>query len=130
MIEDVLKENNLKVTKQRVLVLNTINDLNNNATIKNILKENYGQLDKSTIYRIIDLLLANNIIDKEINFDNEIIYQLKKNHKHILNCVKCHNRVEVTECPFENEIHNIAGFTILNHSLNIDGICQKCQKKN
>ena len=56
MLKQLLKNNNLKVTKQRLELLNIINELNDESTIKNII-DKCPDIDKSTIYRIIELLM-------------------------------------------------------------------------
>ena len=124
MIVDLLKDNNVKVTKQRVSILEAIVKLESNASIKNILNE-CSDIDKSTIYRSIDTLIDNNIIDKSL-LGNEVIYEIKGNHKHYLKCVKCNKTEILDECPFE---HNIKGYKVINHVVNIEGICEDCQKK-
>lgn len=124
-MKDLLKENHIKVTTPRLAVLEAIKNLDDKSTIKNIIFS-CTSIDKSTIYRTIETLIEKNILDKEI-VNNEVTYHLKGEHRHYLNCVNCHERVEIKECPFDDE--EIQGFKILNHSLNIDGLCKKCQKK-
>ena len=79
MVEDILKQNNLKVTKHRIEVYNIIKE-NNLITLKEI----YDKLniDKVTIYRIIKLYLKNNLIVKN-SIDNDIFYSVNlKEHSH------------------------------------------------
>ena len=71
MIDNILKSNDLKITKQRKQILSIINELNDNATIKNII-ENSKDIDKSTIYRIIELLINTCFIVERNN--NNIYY--------------------------------------------------------
>ena len=125
MIIELLKNNNVKVTKQRVEVLEAIVKLESDASIKNILDE-CSDIDKSTVYRSLDTLIENNIVDKTI-LGSEVIYELKSNHKHYLKCVKCNKTEVLDDCPFEDE--DIKGYKILNHVVNIEGICEDCQKK-
>lgn len=126
MIEDLLKNNNIKVTKQRVEILDAIINLDTDACIKNILNKVYD-IDKSTVYRTLEHFIECNILDKTL-IDNEVIYELKEHHKHYLKCVKCNKIEKLEDCPFEehDEIH---GFKVINHVVNIEGICSDCQKK-
>lgn len=124
MIEKLLQDKHIKVTKQRVDVLNSIMNLEI-PTIKNIL-DNNKEINKSTIYRIIDNLVSNNIVSKVIDENNEVIYILNINHNHYLKCIKCHKKVVMDNCPFD---HEIDGFQVINHYVNIEGICSSCQKK-
>ena len=124
MVEDLLKNNNLKVTKQRVSVLKSIIKLEDNASIHNIVSS--VDIDKSTVYRIINTLITNNVIEKDINYDNLDYYKLKSNHKHYIKCVKCKKISALDSCPFDNV--DVADFEVINHSLKIEGICKDCKE--
>lgn len=124
MVEELLKKNNLKVTKQRVSVLKSIINLEDNATIHNIVSS--VDIDKSTIYRILNTLINHNIIEKDINYDNLDYYKIRSNHKHYIKCVKCKKISELKNCPFDNM--NVGDFEIINHSLKIEGICKECKE--
>ena len=124
MVEDLLKNNNLKVTKQRVCVLKSIIELEDNASIHNIVSS--VDIDKSTVYRIINTLITNNVIEKDINYDNLDYYKLKSNHKHYIKCVKCKKISTLDSCPFDNV--NVGDFEVINHSLKIEGICKDCKE--
>ena len=120
-IEKKLKENNLKKTKQRIEILNIINNLDLEATMKKILEKT--KIDKSTVYRTIETLLKSNIIEASINHKNELYYQIKE-HKHYIKCIKCHEKKEINICPI-SELEQ-KGFKIVSHKIEIDGICNKC----
>lgn len=124
MVEEILKKNNLKVTKHRIEVINSIVNLENQATIQNII--NNTTIDKSTIYRILNILINNNIIEKDINYNNLDYYRLKNNHKHYIKCVKCNKTVKLDKCPID--IININDFEVINHNLKIEGICKNCRE--
>ena len=128
MIDNILKSNDLKITNQRKQILSIINELNDNATIKNIIK-NSKDIDKSTIYRIIELLINKNIIDKDININNEIFYYINESHSHYVTCVKCHKKEKIDICPFDKINKDLTknGYQILTHKIEIMGICKKCQ---
>lgn len=124
MVEELLKKHNLKITKNRVKVINTIIELEDKSTIHNII--NNTDIDKSTIYRILNILINNNILEKDINYDGEDYYVLKNNHKHYIKCVKCNKTIKLDKCPID--IININDFKIINHNLKIEGICKKCRE--
>ncbi len=122
-MESILKEKKLKVTKNRLKVLEYINK-NEYVTLNELIKN--LNIDKSTVYRIIDVLLENDIITT-ITFENETKYSLSKEHLHILECVKCHKKKKIETCPFDKTNYN--DFIITKHSVVIEGICKNCQKK-
>lgn len=75
----------------------------------------------------MELFLEKNLIDK-ILLNQVIVYTLKEHHRHYLNCIKCHKKVAIKNCPFDYE--ELEGFKIINHTINIEGICNNCQKKS
>lgn len=124
MVEDILKNNNLKITKQRIDVLKSIIKLEDNATITNII--NNCNMDKSTIYRILNTLVKHNIIIKDVNYNNDDYYMLKSHHKHYIKCVKCNKMQVLDNCPFDNI--KVDNYEIIKHSLKIEGICKDCME--
>lgn len=123
MLEDILRSKNLKITKQRITVIKSIVNLEDNATIINII--NSCNMDKSTVYRIINTLVTHNILIKDVNYNNNDYYMLKSNHKHYIKCVKCNKKILFDSCPIDNiKVNN---YEIINHSLKLEGICNECR---
>ena len=115
---EILKSNNIKITKQRIEILKQLNE---HKTIKDLL-DNNKEINYSTIYRIIQLFLEKKIIKIEI-INNEKTYILNNNdHVHYINCINCHKKEKIDFCP----ITKIKDFQILSHQLTIDGICKDC----
>lgn len=130
MINELFKKYNIKSTKQRQIVLKLIQELKDEASSINILNSCSSNVDKSTVYRILDLFVNKNIIVKELNYNNETYYRIREEHGHYFTCIKCHKREKLNDCPIENienELENKKGYTILNHTVEINGICKKCQ---
>ena len=125
MIEEILKNKNLKQTKQRIEILNLIQKLDIEATKKNIIEK--INIDKSTVYRTLETLLKNDIIETSINYKNELYYLIKQEHKHYIKCIKCHKKEEINICPVEDIEKK--GFRVITHKIEIDGICDKCTEK-
>lgn len=129
-MNEILKNKSLKSTKQRKIVLELINKLDDKATAKNITNNCSFTVDKSTVYRIIDLFILNDIIIKELNCDNEIYYRIKEEHGHYFTCIKCHKREKLNDCPIEKieeELEETKGYKIISHTVEITGICNKCK---
>lgn len=122
-MKEILKKNNLKVTANRVEILELINKLDIDATIKKILDNT--TIDKSTVYRTIETFLEKKIIETSINHKNELYYTINEQHKHYIKCIKCHKKEVINICPIENLEKN--GYKIINHKIEIEGICNKCQ---
>lgn len=122
-LEKLLRDNGLKVTKQRLELLSVIDNIEE-CTIKNI--QDMTSIDKSTVYRIIELFLKKGLIEAKLSYINEVYYEIKK-HSHYIKCIKCHRKVPINFCPIENICMN--GFEIVNHKIEIEGICVYCKRK-
>lgn len=127
----LLKEHGLKETKQRKKIIEVIDKLQDNSTITNIINNCKNDMNVSTIYRVIDSLLENNIIETNLNYNNELYYSKKEEHGHYFTCIKCHKREKINDCPLEKTdkyLEENKGYTILNHIVQIEGICKKCKR--
>ena len=123
-LEILLKNHNLKITNSRLKILNLINSLDINATKKNIILK--SNIDKSTVYRILEVFLKENVIEKNLNYNNDIYYSIMEEHAHYIKCIKCHKREKIDICPIPNL--EKTGFKIISHKIEIDGICANCSK--
>ncbi len=80
-----LTENNLKVTPQRMAVLEAILTLNNHPTadnIKNFIRKAHPNIAVGTVYKVLDILTEKNIIRK-VKTDNDVMRYdgiLEKHH--------------------------------------------------
>lgn len=125
MIE-YFKEKNIKLTKPRKQIFEIIDSLED-ASFKDIEDKCKKSMNKSTIYRVLELFLEKEVITKNID-NNNITYSINKNeHKHYIYCVKCHKKTNIDICPID-EIKD-SGYKLLSHQIKINGICPTCQKK-
>ena len=123
-----------RITAVRRLIIDLLNQSKKPATaleLQNIVTKKLRPVNKTTIYRELELLLANKIII-EINFgDNKKRYEIAGlPHHHHLVCSNC-DRVEdvfVTQDlnKLEQKISKEKSFTIHSHSLEFFGLCQDC----
>lgn len=80
-----LTENNLKVTPQRIAVLEAILTLNNHPTadnIKDFIRKAHPNIAVGTVYKVLDILTEKNIISK-VKTDNDVMRYdgiLEKHH--------------------------------------------------
>ncbi|MDF2473305.1 MAG: hypothetical protein K0R21_1087 [Anaerocolumna sp.] len=129
---------NTRNTKQKQLILEVLQHTNCPMSINDIYQKIVSQIPhiaKSTIYRNIDALLKQNLIDKYYLNDNELFYQIKQSsheHNHYVICDCCKKMFQLPLCP----IHTIEdamkkeGFTISEHYIQISGICKECKAKH
>lgn len=134
---NLLKCKGLKVTKHRNSVLEVIESSNRPVTAEDIyiiLKQKDISINLSSIYRILDTLVANSLINKFIFEEtNKTCYEMNDmQHKHYLICNGCKKVFPISGCPlhaYESQLEDTLDFTITNHKLEIYGYCKDCKKK-
>ncbi len=134
-IDDLLKEKNLKVTKNRKIILKSLqkeeNPISAEELFDKLKREN--EIDLSTIYRNLNILEEKGVLLKTTNLDGINYYQINNsNHKHFLTCNNCHKKFVIEDCPvheLEEKIEKETGFIINGHNFEFTGICPDCQNK-
>jgi Fur family peroxide stress response transcriptional regulator len=86
-IKDKLVDKGLKVTPQRIAILEAIYKLNNHPTAEMILdyiKETYPGIASGTIYKVLDVLIENQLI-KRVKTEKDIMRYdgMVENHHHL-----------------------------------------------
>jgi len=134
----VLKKKGMKYTEQRAVILQILLNIDehlNAEEIHKIVKERYPKqnIGIATVYRTLNFLEDLNLISS-ISFGKEgKKYEgnvSKAHHDHII-CTSCGKIVEFFDEDIEKRQEDIAnknGFKITNHTMQIFGICQKCQQ--
>ena len=134
--QTLLKENSLKFTKQRELVLKFLYENDGHFTpedIYTLLKEQYPEVNIgiATVYRTLTLLEASQIVSS-ISFGvqgKKYELGLKKHHDHLI-CTQCGNIIEFFDETIENRQEEIAkkfNFHMTDHTMKIIGLCENCQ---
>ena len=133
-IKDLLKDKNLKVTKQRKIIMEGLQSEENPISAEELfakLKIDFD-MDLSTIYRNLNILEEKNVLLKTTNLDGINYYQINDiNHKHFITCNICHEKFTIENCPvheLEEQIEKETGFAITGHNFEFTGICPDCQK--
>ena len=132
----ILKENTLKFTKQRELVLKFLYDNEGHFTPEDIytqLKQENPNLNIgiATVYRTLSLLETSQIASS-ISFGvqgKKYELGLKKHHDHLI-CTKCGKIIEFYDKVIEEKQEEIAkkfNFQMTDHTMKIIGLCENCQ---
>ena len=96
-----------------------------------------GKLEKpiniSTVYRILEVFIEKGLVLKsQINISGKALYEINhKEHRHHLICIKCNKIIPIRGCPlgeYEQQLETKTGYKIIEHNLEIKGICPECQK--
>ncbi|MCH7552283.1 transcriptional repressor [Patescibacteria group bacterium] len=99
--------------------------------ILQVLEKKKLQVNKTTVYRELDFLGENNIV-QEVEFgDKKKRYEISDKHHHHVVCVQC-KRVEDVDLEKdldmeERKIAKQKGYKMINHSLEFFGLCAKCK---
>jgi Fur family peroxide stress response transcriptional regulator len=88
-IRNKLIEKGLKVTPQRIAILEAIIKLNNHPTAENIIdyiRNNYPNIATATVYKVLDALVANELI-KKVKTERDVMrYDAVMESHHHLYC--------------------------------------------
>lgn len=130
----ILKENNLKVTKNRIAILEELNKHEIPITAEEIFnaisKSSDEKYSLSSVYRALNNFCDKSIVKKIAEIDGTTYFQLKSTHSHSLICIKCKTIIPIKHCPINpiiKEIEEKTDFIITNHHLEIKGICGHCK---
>ena len=107
-ISNKLAIKGLKVTPQRIAILEAIIKLNNHPTAENIIeyiRRNHPNIATATVYKVLDALVANELI-KKVKTDRDIMRYdaIIENHHHLY-CAES-DRIEDY---FDTELNEIIG---------------------
>lgn len=132
---NLLKNNNLKVTKGRIEILKILFQYKKDLTADFIYletKKHGVEMNQSTVYRALEVFAEKNIVDKYPLKDGVFAYDLVEDaHKHLLKCCICHKEIEIP-CPMRQLsalVKSETGFTLNEHDLVLEGICEECSHK-
>ncbi len=133
MLDD-LRQAGHRLTPQREMILSVIRASDGHLTADDILKRvraRYAYLNKSAVYRTLDLLTRLNLVD-QIDFgEGRVEYEIHQHpHHHHLLCRNCGKRMEIDGRFFvtlEKTLRAQYGFSADLDQFAIRGLCRKCQ---
>jgi len=134
----ILKQNKLKFTNQREIILYTLYNNEQHFTSEELymlIKQEYPDLSVgiATVYRTLTVLEENGLVSSISLGTQGKKYEIanKPHHDHII-CEKCNKIVEFENEEIEALQDSIAknnGFKLTNHLMQLYGICGECQGK-
>ncbi|HKL47200.1 MAG TPA: Fur family transcriptional regulator [Candidatus Izemoplasmatales bacterium] len=127
----------LKKTNNRVNIIDILektSELLSAQAIYDQLNKNDSRINLSTVYRTLEKLTDNGIVNKVV-IENEkqsfYEYNLEKHH-HFIVCKNCNKIEPIFHCPlheYEEKLEKNSGFLITGHRIEFYGYCKECQKK-
>jgi len=136
--KQLLKNNSLKFTIQREVILETLYNSDEHLTpeaLHHLIQEKQPDLKTgiATVYRTLALLEESSMVTSLSFGAQGKKYELgaKEHHDHLI-CTECGTITEFVDEEIEARQHHITkelGFKMSDHSMQIYGICKNCQTK-
>ena len=122
-------------TKQKDLIFMAIKKHKQEFTIKDLYSELENKTGLTTIYRLVDKMVNDGVLNKIIGKDNVTYYQYLEKCDHenhfFLKCEKCGDMIHI-DCDCINELSdhiiNEHNFKLNNEHIIINGLCKNCIK--
>jgi len=132
---NTLKKLGMKLTPQRRLILDIVHDAGGHLTAEEIL--DYVQarapgVNKSTVYRTLELLEELGCVVKSESGDVSIYHHTEEGHHHHLVCQVCGKSIDCDEDLFssvERAIDERYGFRVDFRHAVVSGLCKECGSK-
>lgn len=135
----VLKDNKLRVTPQRHLILSYLASHHNHPSVDTIhaaLSKELPNLGASTIYNTLNTFVERGLVIELQNGDGSTHYDyFGTPHYHAI-CTNCGKIVDVTyegfgddEKKFEKRTAELSGYMISGNHMEVYGLCPECQIK-
>ena len=133
--EATLKEKGLRLTPQRRMIVDIIHRKSEHLSAEDII--NYVQsrmpgVNKSTIYRTLELLEQSGCVYKSETANGFIYHHAEEGHHHHLVCGKCGKTIDCDEdlfLPVENTLVKKYGFQVDFKHMVMRGLCEACKRK-
>lgn len=135
-IHDTLRKTELKVTLPRVKILRLFTKQGHARHLSaedvyKVLIEQGENIGLATVYRVLTQFEAVGLVVRHHFVDDCAVYELAshEHHDHLI-CTKCGKVTEFVDETIENQQQKVAKkaeFNMTHHSLNIYGVCAKCQ---
>ncbi len=127
----ILKENNIKITPQRLSILELLEHYGHMSTkeIFSKIQSKFPSISLATIYKNINFMLEKRLL-KEVKLSNlDSKYEIAKEaHAHMV-CSKCHHVYDV-ELNIDAAIERFQkenGFSVESNSVELVGLCPHCK---
>lgn len=141
-VKDLLREKGLKVTSQRLMVLNILSAHGDEhltvEEIYDLAKEESPEIGLATIYRTVQVLLELHVIEKVTFDDGFARYELNgeetgSGHRHhhaiCTQCGKLYSLETDLLDTLEKQVFESLGFEVTDHEVKLYGLCSACRRK-
>ncbi len=129
-----LQNSSLKITPKRLAIIEIFQRRNKFFSPEEIFRElskKFNQCGLPSVYRNLESLSDCGILTRIHKFDTKRYYGLchadEGEHHHHIVCIQCGKVGDVMMCDLL-EKKSVNGFKIIDHFVQLDGLCVECQK--
>ncbi len=129
---DILKEKSLKVTKNRIRILDFLISESKPMSIEDIFKK-LKNMDQVTIYRTINQFVQKGLVYQTDFRSGKAYFEFQNHHHHHIVCTNCGDLEEIELCVPDSYLKKVKSQSksfknIQEHALEFFGVCFKCDK--
>ena len=130
----LLRQNNLKITPQRQIILKLLLDEHSHPTANQVYQRVIAimpNISRTTVYNTLREMVTLGILKEmqDLNVDG-LRYDTNIKPHHHLFCIHCHQVTDI-EHNFDSVTltpEEAAGYQVLQHQITFSGICPTCQQ--
>ncbi|TLQ05725.1 transcriptional repressor [Pediococcus stilesii] len=134
-----LKENHIRITPQRQLILEYLIEKRNHPTVETIFQAVNAKepnLSLATVYNTLNLLVEQGLVIELTSGDDGVHYDYYGHpHFHVI-CVNCGKIIDVEYPEYAADLAKIdriaaekTGYDIIANHVEVEGICPECASK-
>ena len=130
---EALSNSGLKVTKQRLAVLEALEGRSEAVSAQDLhheLRTRQGSPGLATVYRALASLAEGGVLDTFTHGGEQRFRMCGTKHHHHLICRRCGSVDEVASDAIESWVHRVArrrSFEVTDHSAEVYGYCASCR---
>jgi Fur family ferric uptake transcriptional regulator len=131
-----LREHGLRATHGRIAIVKLLDASPVPLTLAEIHeKVQEKSCDFATVFRFVSILEQKELVQRVAWIDGTTRHEIRSkdghHHQHYLICRTCQKIESIDECvveQLESQIAKERGYSGINHSLQLSGVCPDCQK--
>ena len=136
VFREYLQKNKLRYTQEREQIIKEIFATHDHFDVDSLyltIRQKGIHISKASIYRLLPLLIEADLVQDVFFEDGHMHYEHIYGHEHHchLRCIEC-GKIEEFSDPrlkvVERDLEERFGFKILNHKLDVKGLCPECRE--